>query len=429
MTEFKASTVNKIVTMLRQMERAQTQNPYSRPAMTTPPTVAMNAVTDAALGASVALATSAGLTAAGQSRVAYYGGIPKAGGSLNSVQMPVTTVLPATVGNVAANAATGASIDQNAWCYAEEIMTDAPTAEFQLFINNAMRVMLQVDDEYVDKTGYVGAQAGGAANFLEVTFGGARKVRRIRLMHALRAGSASGSGLVAVRVTPGCSFWKPRQPQIRDLHAFGDSYTEGQVTSFMLPTGPMIQVAGELLGFKSTLARAVGGTGYVSAGTGRSRCADVVPLVLDPASALYSGRDADLIMSLHGYNDRPSPAADITAGALLSFQRMRSYSAAPIVVLGAQSGNKGPDALALTVENAIIAAVTQFNDPYCKFAPVSTDPSPWLFGTGFVGGVNGSGNTDFYVGGDQVHPSDDGHVFLGYRIAQAAYDAVRSMVA
>jgi hypothetical protein len=54
--------------------------------------------------------------------------------------------------------------------------------------------------------------------------------------------------------------------------------TEAQVTSFMLPNGPMMQVAGELLGFKNTSARAVGGTGYVSAGTGRSKCADVISL-------------------------------------------------------------------------------------------------------------------------------------------------------
>jgi hypothetical protein len=37
-------------------------------------------------------------------------------------------------------------------------------------------------------------------------------------------------------------------------------------------------VARELLGFKNTLGCAVGGTGYLSAGTGRSKCADVISL-------------------------------------------------------------------------------------------------------------------------------------------------------
>ena len=419
--ELKTATINRIQRMLRRMDQAANgNNPYARDIMASPPTVALTATTDASLGAAVSLVASNAFTSAGLNNVAYYGGVPKAVG--NQVYMPVSTVAPALTGNNGATANTTA--DMMTWCYAEEIETDAPVVEFGIFANASMRVMLQVDGQYVDKTGWVGAQAGGANNFLKLTFA-TRKVRRIRLMHGLRPGNASGSYLYQIRLSPTCNFWKPSQASVLTLDWIGDSYGEGQNTSFQLPNGPMAQVAGELLGFRNVRQRSVGGTGYVSVGGTKSKMIDQLPYWLPPGSPLF-GSAGDLIVIAHGYNDR-GYSAQVRANALAAYRRIREYSSAPIIVLGAQPGKTGPDALASTVEAAIAGAVSDFGDPYCAFAPVSTDPAPWTFGTGYVGATNNSGNSDIYIDTDGVHPTDAGHAHLGSRAAGAIYTALKTL--
>lgn len=432
MTKAGISKYERVRKLLNRANMVRWSNPYAAPVMATPPTVTFTNASDGALGAAVLMTsgvTNSVLTSAALNQVAWYGGIPKGNGKY--VHMPVASVSPAVGGNLAGYANTAITADMNAWNYGEVILTDALTVEFGIFANSSMRVMLQVDDQYVDKVGWVGAQAGGADNFLKLVFA-TRKMRKIRLMHAIRAGAASGSMLFQIRLTALAKFRSPVVSNLTKLLWFGDSNGEGLLHAYETPNAPNGFITGELLGFDDTRLCSVGQTGYtVDNGGLRKKLRDQLPMHLDPAGSLYQGVP-DAIMFSHGYNDYPTAPATITAEVAYDLALARSYANCPILVNGAMPGNKGPDAQLLAVENAISAGVTQYvassGDKLCKFLPFLTDTVVPIEGTGYVGATNASGNSDYAVDTDHIHLAVYGHELAAYQQAHRARVALSSML-
>lgn len=414
-------------------EASDGYNAYDRPAMASPPTFVAAAATDntVGLGAAVTLASAGGLTAAAMDRVAWYGGVPSMIAS-KYVALPVASNAPALTGNLSGFANAVVTADLNQWCAALEIVTESPVIEFGIYGRANRPVMCQVDGQYISKSGVVGAQAGNADNFFLLTFA-TRKERRIRIMLGADPATGGASYPFQIRVVPTASFRKPDQSSVLRMAWNSDSFGEGQGDgAYSIPNGPMPLVAGELLGFRDVRQVSVGTTGYVAVGgtnpTFRSRIPDQVPRWIAAQGPW------DLIVFAGGYNDFGSPIADITANALLSFQRARAGAPnTPIIVLGSQAGARGPNQGTLDVEAAIKAAVLQFGDTLCRFMPVSSDTPSWQSGTGRNGATTGVGNSDFTTSSDAVHPSSltngGGHEYLGYRAASAIRTGIRSMVA
>lgn len=428
--ELKQTNYEKVMRLIRAFRKAESNNPYQAATRSAnDPTMTITAATDATLGPAVLLTNGTlAMSSAGLNQVAWYGGVPKANGKY--VHTPVASQAPSTGGNLSGYVNANITGDMNEWCASLEITTDGTSVELGLFMNSAMRAMVQVDGYYVDKVGMVGAQAGGGDNFIKLVFP-TRKRRVIRFMWGIRAGSASGPMPFQIRVSPTCNFWKPDQSGVLKMLWFGDSYGEAQPTAFQIPNGPMALIAGELLGIRDVRQTSVGQTGYMNNGGTRSALRDQITAIMTTGNPLYQG-PGDLITIAHGYNDYSwgaYSAATLTAEALYCYQLMRSFTSAPIVVLGCQAGKRGPDAKTIEIENAISAAVTQFNDPLCRFAPVSTDFVPWLNGTGYIGATNGTGNSDVYIAPDATHPSDPGHENEGYRASSGIWSAVQAMAA
>jgi hypothetical protein len=419
MVDIRYTGYAKLDRLRRIMEAARDTNPYQRAAMSAPPTITVSTSTDGTLAPRTDLANGSGVTAAALNQVAWYGGVPTAKSSAY-VAMPVASVLPSTSGNAGLP-----STDLNSWQFANEIMTDAATVEFCNFMHSGRKVMYQIDGQYVDFTGVAGTAASNADNFVKLAFG-ARKVRRIRQL----CSTHPSNGVTypkSLRCDALSTFWKPPQSDVVRVGWSGDSMSEGFNTSatiYPIPNAAWPVAACEILGFRDCRQLAVGSCGYISDnGAARSKLRDQMPRWANQAPF-------DLFVFANGYNDASNSAAAITAEVLYDLQLCRAtYPGIPIVVLGCQAGAGGPAALQITCEGAINAAVTAFNDPLCKFAPVSTDAPPWYSGTGKVGATTGAGNSDIYVDTDGAHDSLAGSDYKALRSAAAIRTAITSMLA
>lgn len=396
------------------IDTAIDNNPYQRAAMAVPPTVAVAASSDGTL-VGYPLCAAGALTAAA-SQVAFYGGVPTPI-LTNYVAMPVVSVLPSTNGNLGL-------ADLNQWASAIEIMTDSDKVQFIAFTSSAVKLMFQVDGQYVDFTGTAGP-ASALDTFVKLAFA-SRKIRRIRVL--LPTVPATGPTLPkAMHMTPGASFWKPPQEQVMRVAWAGDSYgetTNSAGSIYPIPNAAWPVLTCELLGLRDCRQLTVGSCGYLSNSAGtRSRLRDQIPRWA--AQAPF-----DLIVLANGYNDASFAAADITAEVFYDLQYIRSlYPTTPVVVLGCQAGNSGPGASQIATELAIASAVAQTGDYLCQFVPVSTDTPTWLNGTGYVGATNGTGNSDVYVDPDHTHPTLAGSEYLAFRSAVGIRQGVANMVA
>lgn len=425
----------------RTMARALDNNPLSLPARTDL-TVTQSATSDGTL-TNLPLAASNLLTANARDLVAWYGGYPAGASAASaSVVVPVSSMLPGN-GNLQGytNTPSNVTADLSQWTAVMEFMTDATTVELGFLLSNKRVVFLLVNGQYlVDRTtGWTGAGAGNANSFLKIA--GLTGINRITALFGVDVSGPSATMVAGLRTNALASVWKPDQQNVLRAAFAGDSFVEGQGLlangNFVhtVPNAPMAQVAGQLLGIRDVRQFAVGGSGYLADNNGtRSKFAAQIARWAPNGNGPTGQGPFDLIVINHGFNDQAQAAAapdTFQAEVLADLRLIRSYSAAPIVVLGSQAGKRGPDANTLLVEARIKAAVEQVADPLCRFAPVSADVQPWISGTGQIGATNGSGNSDLYTSAapDTSHPSLAGHYYLGQRVATAVRAAVSAMLA
>ncbi len=319
------------------------------------------------------------------------------------VLFPVASVLPSTSGNLSGYLPTGMK-DRNGWTWEAEFSTDAETVEVNVLPTGNSNIQIQIDEQYATSAAIVPAAYSGS-QFISCAFT-SRLPRRFRV----RGTQASGFG--GVNILPTESIWTQNNLPELLIAVTGDSYSEGQgVTSPYDPDAAWCVQLGLRLGLTDIRQVAVGGTGYVNTGGGRSNIYQQIN---------NWGFAPDVIISAAGSNDSGYTAQQITAEALLAFTTFRSIAPlAPIFVLGAWGENTGPSSAIIASENAVMAAFDQFNDPNSWFIPISTNEgsqSAVLFGTGTTSAPNGTGNADFYIT-TPPHPNNLGHAYLGKRVA------------
>lgn len=389
--------------VLALMEQAHFNNPYQSGVMASPPTVTVGSTSDAAL--TVYSLASAGAFLPAFNQVAWYGGLPTVYGNIY-VGMPVTSIAPSTGANF-----TGS---KNQWSWAAEFVTDSDKVQLTLYTSSSHKHFFQVDGKYVDLAGTLGNNATIADTVFTLQFA-SKKPRRIRV--AMPTFPAKGPAMFkAIRVSPGCSFWKPDQSQVLRMGWFGDSYPEGtnaENSVYPIANAAWPVLTGELLGIRDVRQFVAGSTGYIStAGGVRPKLRDMIPLVADQG-------DMHIIVVSHGYNDSSNTAAAITAEAKLAYAALRKqYPNAIIIVLGCQAGSGAPTAAQIATENAIKDAVTQTGDKFMRFVPVSTDTPVWL----------SSANAALYVSSDNTHPNLAGHEYISFRSAPGIRGAVKDII-
>jgi len=255
-----------------------------------------------------------------------------------------------------------------------------------------------------------------AYQILDFRTAGPRKNRTIRV-------AVNNIGTFSyIWVSPQDTVTASQNPNRYTLAVVGDSEIFGSNSSPILAGMDMVTQFAELVGNDNFANLGVGGTGFVYNGAGLTyiqRLADVVAL------------NPDVVWIQGAYNDSTAngvTASQLLPAALAYYQALRAALPNALIIQAGTGGGVTPTVLQ-AVDAVLAAAVAQFNDNFTFFVPASTATPPWFSGTGYLGGTNGSGNSDIYVGpSDTTHPSQLGVAYMASKMAQGFQNLIQSLV-
>ena len=297
------------------------------------------------------------------------------------------------------------------------VKTFVDSTKFAVQVVQGGNYRLVVDGQYVASTVWTPTN-GGFSNWIvaDFTSAGGRARREVWI-----EGDQSAT-FYALWVSPTESV-EPAPSGLR-MTVFGDSITGATSSGVTVPSlnDGFAYVLGDCFGITDVRASGSGGEGILQPANTPTTGAYTLRQRLP-----YDAVQSDVFVIAMGSNDASFGASALTAEMLLDIQWLRTnYPAAPVIVFGAPGNQSGPSATTIAIENAYAAAVTAANDPMVIFVPVSTAPTPMLFGTGKYGATNSSGNSDLYVGSDGTHPTAAGHPYWGAWLADHVYAAIQS---
>jgi hypothetical protein len=173
------------------------------------------------------------------------------------------------------------------------------------------------------------------------------------------------------------------------------------------------------------------GTGWVAAGAtsafgGAARLAAVV--AYNPELLIFAGGGInDSVATIGG---TVITTAQEQAAIVTTLQAYRAaLPSTLILVIGAESGAKGPTAAIFNMELAASQAITQLGDPNIFFIPqcYTTAAKAWVSGTGTTAATNTSGNSDIYIGADTTHPVQAGVFYYSQQSANGIINVINQM--
>lgn len=213
----------------------------------------------------------------------------------------------------------------------------------------------------------------------------------------------SGNPLGKIRTAVTDTIWKPAPLTGPRCIILGDSYTGGTGADAPGITH-WVQKFASIMGWPDTWSAGVGGSGYLNPGTGttfRSRVA-----------ADVSANNPDIVIVVGGHNDSTYTPAAIQAEAQLLFQAIKQGSPAAKLIVVGPLGAPNAQSTYSAMQSAIFSAAQGYAN-----LTVDTVTKSWFTGTGYQGATNGSGNCDYYIYTDNIHPSQAGHEYIARRIA------------
>lgn len=318
---------------------------------------------------------------------------------------------------------------QNGRCpFVVEFDTDSPIFAFCVLpVGGKYRV--KVDEQWVTPWTKL-LPSGSQLLWTQVTNNGSRRSRKYELHLDQMPFGGLAMGSPTDTVTP---------PMVRrdDLTLWvGDSMTEGNMGFVAYSDATRMEafpwIASRLLGWDNLAVDGEGGSGYLNASP-------------DPGKKVF-GERLDFLHSIGitpsriiitgGYNDNVSgyTAAAHTAAAAATYAKAAAlWPGVPVwvVFLGDRGydymGGTGQPGLSAAVKAAAVVApnVVAFIDgitgvwtpgPLATTVPVDP-PAPFYTGSGTQAAPAGNGNCDYYRSRDTVHPSPEGHFYIGTRLA------------
>lgn len=297
-----------------------------------------------------------------------------------------------------------------------EFYSDAPIIAFTCSTTAAFFNVV-IDGQRWNLGGLPNSTSTAYYQTFDFSLTGGRKVRHYRLE------ARAASNLSGVRVDTSSSVWAPPDADKTTAVYISDSILQGAAYGPHIPGGAISQRLGTLLGINDFWNFSIGGTGWINQGAGAGTTTNSFDTRIAEAVAL----NPDGIFFMGSTNDGGQAISTFTAKVLSVLQSTRATGwGGFIVVFGLlsvddtayTSGKKIAD-----YENALLAAVTSFNDPKCYYIPIRNDASglPWIT----VSTVNNSANTNCYNSGiyinasDKIHPCDAGHQYIANRQAHA----------
>lgn len=286
-----------------------------------------------------------------------------------------------------------------------EIMLDG--SKFELItagIGASGKFRILINDQYLSLTPTAAGQTDVIFHYYLVNLGSRQQVK-ITV-------EFEGTGFLGFAYEPTGSMWKAVKREPRVLFV-GDSLT--QSTAATAQENSYAQWLSTRLGWLDPWCDGVGGSGYLAPGVGHN---------FAPRMTFNYQYAPDVIVIFGGVNDRPTNNAAYTPAALQAaatalyadivahaLPGINSGAAPKVYVLGCWQPS-GPATSDITAANAAIQAAVA-TQPTFTFI----DTTGWISGTGHVGATTGTGNADFAIANDGLHPTDEGHKLAGWRAA------------
>lgn len=298
-------------------------------------------------------------------------------------------------------------------------ITDAPKSVFQV-PNGTTSIYRLLVEEPGSPPRYV-AVAGTAANgtsptYFIIDWSGARKIRRYTLE------LQTNDTFRGIRTGPTDTMYVPPSDRLR-FTLMGDSYAYGTTSDSAGTQLRHTSLVGWLRDLLSAdiAPSALGSTG-MSVANSKLKFADPVRI----AHAISTAPD---VMYVAGsLNDGGQTAATLQTDTTTLLAGLRAgLPGVPIIVQGPFGGRLNVSANMLAVEDGMSAAVAAFADPLVAFVPTMRAAKPWMYGTGYQGATNASGNSDFLVGTDFTHPTIYGSEVLGRLMAASVVEKLIAM--
>lgn len=290
-----------------------------------------------------------------------------------------------------------------------EFMTDS-TDLIILMAYGQVPVRIGVDGVWI-APGCITSSA--SYNLFELQIPGGRKPRKITVMWQ------GSHHFVGVAIAPTDAVWAPAYPSEYKLHVVGDSFVSGSSNHGLLQGNTIAFHLASLLAGSKWSSDGVGGSGYLAAGSGVSAY-----------NALRIARiptDTDILVVLLGINDTNDGTFAPGVAAYLNAVRARLPNTL-IYACGAWAGCTGPDTNVLTKESAIKSSVLSAADPMTVFVPISSGPTPVVWGTGKGGATAANGNSDWITSPDNTHPAEYPLLYLATRVAAGIISDIKSRV-
>lgn len=298
-----------------------------------------------------------------------------------------------------------------------EFMTDAP--DFKLYFKYSATTAvyrLKVNGKRVtDLPQSTGGITLGSRHLLSFDFSGDRSVKRICLEFA----TVPFGGIYVPKTS---TLWKP-QPYLDKVIVLGDSIAGGSTMNTGSSQGSWVARLAEMMGWDDIWNSSIGGTGYVADNP------DGTPnTFLDRIGIDVTAYKPKKIIIFGGYNDSAENQATVLANARAVAANINAVVPTATVAMSGPWSPDGPASAGLTNTNNTLKSVAaenewifidQINGDVYKGNLRLVDSSPWITGTGNTSATTGEGNSDFYVGSDNVHPNDAGHKYIADRMYRA----------
>lgn len=312
--------------------------------------------------------------------------------------------------------------------------TDAP----QVFINLSGGTLpyipysVEVNGRFTSPGPIVPATAGASNGILLDWSGSAalgRKVRDVTLHLIQRSNQKT---LLGVNVDPLSRVWPLQNPNRYRICIEGDSLLIGagaQDTKNLFPVGnvsgrwTISDVFAGLIGCDDVVNGGITSTGFVNPGTTNTYIQRLPTLAAQNPNVL-------VVMGNHNDTSYTSNQRQSAITAYLQAARAALPNAI-IVMFGPWPEVQSGVTAMQNCDTDMYTAVKAFNDPYVVFYSLMADSATshagisvansWSTGTGYssAGHQNSSGNSDNYVGPDQLHTTNLGSDYLGRRYAEA----------
>lgn len=312
-----------------------------------------------------------------------------------------------------------------------ELNTDSAKLQFSTDqFSTGVNTRVLVDDVEVSPSTFVcpAATKAGLNNnnlYTLISLTGAKKIRNVKIF-----------GLTTIRdirIQPNASLFYVQDLPLRVMW-MGDSNSAGSAEGPARPEMNWPNVMGNKLGVKQVTNISVGGTGFINNGSGYNyleRLTEQTSSGKPSNSVQYSSSTNvfDIVVIAVSGNDTGSASATLQAQQVATFQAARALQPNALIIVHGPFPSSGTyQTGTIACDNTAQAAFAQWNDPNSIYIlTMATAPGgQWITGTGYckVGFTSATGNSSFYVGGDNTHPTDAGINFMG----QQTYNAIKTIL-